>query len=379
MRMHRSDGVNSPRRWGWRHATTLQLLLFAALAAGCDDATGTRTEEVRPVRVAVVRAGPTGRTLTFSGVVRPRIESTLGFRVTGKLVTRSVNVGDRVEIGQPIARLDDTDLRLVESSATAALAAAHSRRDVANDNLRRAKALLPGAIISQAAYDARRDELTAAAAAVESSEAQLRQAVNAVSYAALTADKTGIVTSVAAEPGQVVSAGQPIVTVAETAETEIAIAVPEQDTEHLAIGQRARIVLWAGPHLEAAGCIREIAAQADPSSRTYAVRIAVATPPAAMRLGMTATVALTVSERAAPLIVPLGALTESDGGTVAYVVDAVHAVVRKTSVAVDGVAEDGAQIAAGLRSGDMVVSAGVQFLRDGMRVRLLGSPRTETP
>src|SRR5262249_8301986 len=162
-----------------------------------------------------------GHTLTYSGVVRPRIESALGFRVPGKIVERTVNVGDRVEIDQVIARLDDTDLKLAASSAKAAVAGARTRRDVASDNVERARALLPKAIIAQATYDTRRNELDAAASALDSAEAQLRQAANAVEYATLKADHPGIVTAVAAEPGQVVSAGQSVIVLAHAGEMEI--------------------------------------------------------------------------------------------------------------------------------------------------------------
>ena len=165
--------------------------------------------------------------------MRPRIESALGFRVPGKIVERAVNVGDRIEVDQVIARLDETDLKLAENSARAAVASARSRRDVAKDNLERAKVLLPKAIISQAAYDTRRNELDAAEAALDTAEAQLRQATNAVGYTTLKADKAGIVTAVTGEPGQVVSAGQAVVTLAEAGETEIALAVPEQDAGRL--------------------------------------------------------------------------------------------------------------------------------------------------
>ena len=349
------------------------MLGIAASIAGCKGEAAVQEQFVRPVKVAVVASATQGRTLTYSGVVRPRIESALGFRVPGKIVARVVNVGDRVEVGQVIARLDETDLKLAETAARAAVAAARSRRDMANDNLERANVLLPKAIISQAAHDTRRNELDAAAAALESAEAQLRQAVNAVDYATLKADKAGIVTSVTGEPGQVVGAGQAIVSLAQSGETEIAVAVPEQDAARLAIGQPVKASLWAGPpRVSVDGRIREIAGQADPASRTYAVRIAVEQPPQAMRLGMTATVVLTLEEKAAPMVVPLTALTESDGGTVAFVVDAVNKVVRKTTVDIGGVGEDGVQIVRGLQIGDMVVSAGVQFLRDGMRVRLPG-------
>jgi len=372
MRYQRSIAADAQAPWTRGSAVTRLVvsLAIAALAAGCKSEAAVQEQPARPVKVAIVAAAPQGRTLTFSGVVRPRIESALSFRVPGKIVERAVNVGDRVDLGRLIARLDETDLKLAENGAKAAVAAARSRRDVANDNLERAKVLLPKAIISQAAYDTRRNELDAAVAALDSTEAQLRQAVNAVGYATLRADKAGIVTSVTGEPGQVVSAGQAIINLAEAGETEIAVAVPEQDAGRLAIGQPAKITLWAGPRASVDGRIREIAGQADTASRTYAVRIAVEKAPQTMRLGMTASVALTFDESTTPMVVPLSALTKSDGATVAFVVDAVSNVVRKTAVIVSGVVEDGAQIAGGLQVGDMVVTAGVQFLRDGMRIRL---------
>jgi len=361
------------RRRGTNRAGILVVLGIAAIVAGCKGEAGFQEQVARPVKVTVVAAASQGRSLTYSGVVRPRIESALGFRVPGKIVARVVNVGDRVEVDDVIARLDETDLKLAETAARATVAAARSRRDMANDNLERANILLPKAIISQAAHDTRRNELDAATAALESAEAQLRQALNAVDYATLKADKAGIVTSVTGEPGQVVGAGQAIISLAQSGETEIAVAVPEQDAARLSIGQPVNAFLWAGPpRVSVDGRLREIAGQADPASRTYAVRIAVERPPQAMRLGMTATVALVLEEKAASVLVPLTALTESDGGTVAFVVDAVSKVVRKTTVDVGGVGEHGVQIVRGLQIGDMVVSAGVQFLRDGMRVRLPG-------
>jgi membrane fusion protein, multidrug efflux system len=365
-------GLASRQRRVTNRTRILIVLGIAATIAGCKGEAAVQEQVVRPVKVAVVAPATQGRLLTYSGVVRPRIESALGFRVPGKIVARVVNVGDRLEVGQVIARLDETDLRLAETAAQAAVAAARSRRDMANDNLERANILLPKAIISQAAHDTRRNELNAAAAALESAEAQLRQATNAVDYATLKADKAGVLTSVMGEPGQVVGAGQAIVSLAQSGETEIAVAVPEQDAARLLIGQPVKASLWVGlPRVSVDGRIREVAGQADPASRTYAVRISVERPPQAMRLGMTATVALTLKENVAP-VVPLTALTESDGRTVAFVVDAVNKVVRKTTVDVGGVGEHGVQIVRGLQIGDMVVSAGVQFLRDGMRVRLPG-------
>jgi len=177
------------------------------------------------------------------------------------------------------------------------------------------------------------------------------------------------------EPGQVVSAGQTVITLAHAGETEIAVSVPEQDAGHLTVGQQAKITLWAGPRVSIEGHIREIAGQADPASRTYAVRIAMSGSPQIMRLGMTASVALQMDDEAAGVVVPLTALTESEGSPEVFVVDPTDEAVRKTAVSVGGIAEDGVRITNGLHPGEVVVTAGVQFLRDGMRVRLPDEPQ----
>ncbi len=363
------------RRQLARRLAVPALVALAALAAGCKGEAAVEEEIVRPVKVAIVAAAPTGRTLTYSGVVRPRIESAMGFRVGGKIVERAVNVGDRVEVGQVIARLDETDLKLAENAAKAAVAAARTRRDVAHTNLERAKPLLAQQYIAQAAYDVRLNEYDAAASALDSAEAQLRQAANAVSYATIRADRAGIVTAVTGEPGQVVSPGQAVITIAEAGATEIAIAVPEQDAGRIAVGQHAAIALWAGPRLgtrSTEGRIREIAGQADAAARTYAVRVAAAKPPQGMRLGMTATVEIRIDEGAAGLLVPLTALAQADLAPVVFVVDPENRTVRRTPVTIAGPAADGVRVTGGLNAGDLVVTAGVQFLRDGMRVRLPG-------
>jgi multidrug efflux system membrane fusion protein len=376
MPMQRSI-TGQPARGG--HFAGLMLVLgLAAGLAGCKGEAAVSQVSVRPVKVALVAAASPQRTLTYSGVVRPRVESALGFRVPGKIIERSVNVGDRIEVDQTIARLDETDLKLAENAARAAVASARSRRDVASDNLERAKVLLPKAIISQAAYDTRRNELDAAAAALEAAEAQLRQAVNAVGYATLKADKAGIVTAVMGEPGQVVNAGQAVATLAESGETEVAVAVPEQDAARISAGQKAKVTLWAGSGVNVDGRIREIAGQADPASRTYAIRVALELPPQSLRLGMTALVTLTINDETAQIVVPLTALTEENGSQIAFVVDTARKAVRKTAVTVAGIAEGGARIASGLQPGDLIVTAGVQFLQDGMRIRLPGErPRRD--
>jgi membrane fusion protein, multidrug efflux system len=362
----RSAANSGKRRW-------LRLVLALPLVAvlgGCGSEAKVEQEVARPVKAVVVGEVVRERTLTYSGVVRPRIESAVGFRVTGKIVARHVNIGDRVEIGQVIARLDDTDLRLAEGSAKAALAAARTRRDVAIDNFARARTLLPKAFIAKATYDVRKNEMDAAIGAYDAAEAQLSQAINAVGYATLRADKAGIVTAVRAEPGQVVNAGMSVIVLAEAGETEIAIVVPEQDVGRLRVGQPIDLTLWAGPRTSMKGSIREISAQADPDSRTYAVRATVQEPPESMRLGMTASVSIKVEDTSASVVVPLTAVTDSGGSTVVFIVEPASRTVRKKPVTLAATAPEGVRVASGLEPGEIVVTAGVQFLRDGMKVRL---------
>ncbi|MBT3069328.1 efflux RND transporter periplasmic adaptor subunit [Rhodomicrobium sp. Az07] len=346
---------------------TLFLLPLALAACGEKQETA---QPVRPVKTFVVQAPSAERTLTYSGVIAPRIESQLGFRVAGKIVERFVNVGDQLKAGQKIARLDEVDLKLAENSARASVQSAKARVDVAKDAFDRAAYLLPKGFIAKAVYDQRKLEYDAATAAYTSAKDQLDQAANAASYALLVADKDGVVTAVRAEPGQVVSAGQAVISLALADAIEVAAAVPENEIARLRVGEGARIALWAAPDMSSDGRIREIASAADTASRTYAVRVTIARPTPEMRLGMTTSVAFRVKEAMPPVIVPLTALTEDDGKPIVYVADKEREMVVRRDVTLGGVAEDGVRIKSGLVPGEVVVSGGVQFLKDGMKVRI---------
>jgi membrane fusion protein, multidrug efflux system len=358
-----------------RRRVLVALALPLALAA-CGERK-TAQDPVRPVKAFVVKAPAAERTLAYSGVVAPRIESQLGFRVSGKIVERFVNIGDRVRAGQEIARLDEKDLKLAENSARAAAVAAKTRLAVAKDALDRAAYLLPKGFIAKAAFDQRQLEYDAAKSALDSAEDQLNQAVNATSYALLSADKDGVVTSVRAEPGQVVGAGQAVVMLAHSGEIEVSVAVPENEIAKLKAGEAARVALWAAPEVASEGKIREIAGAADPASRTYGVRVTVSAPAPAMRLGMTSSVSFKVPEANAPVVAPLTAFTEEGGKTVVYVADPEKQTVARREALLDGVTEDGVRVRAGLAPGDIVVTGGVQFLKDGMRIKLSKEFMTE--
>jgi membrane fusion protein, multidrug efflux system len=345
------------------------LLVSGLLLGACSDQKAADVP-VRPVKAAIVPAPVTERTLTYSGVISPRIESTLGFRVPGKIMERYVNVGDQVTAGQKIARLDEKDLKLAENSARAAVGGAKSRVAVAKDALDRANFLLPNGYIAKAAVDQRQLELDSAKSALDAAEDQLNQAINATSYALLLADKDGIVTSVRAEPGQVVAAGQAVITLALTSDIEVLAAVPEQEIVRLKAGDSASIALWSAPNVTSEGKIREIAGAADAASRTYSVRVTIGNPVPEMRIGMTASAAFKVPHETPINILPLPALTERDGKTVVFVVDKETQTVRQREVETLAVSEEGARIVSGLTPGEIVVTGGVQFLQDGMKVRL---------
>jgi RND family efflux transporter MFP subunit len=345
------------------------LLLTSLTLAACGDQKAADVG-VRPVKAMIVPAPVSERILTYSGVISPRIESTLGFRVPGKIVERYVNAGDQVTAGQRIARLDEKDLKLAENSARAAVAAAKSRVAVAKDALDRANFLLPNGFIAKAAVDQRQLELDSAKSALDAAEDQLNQAINATSYALLLAEKNGLVTSVRAEPGQVVAAGQAVITLAHTSDIEVVAAVPEQEIVRLKPGDGASLALWSAPGVTSDGKIREIAGAADAASRTYSVRVTIGNPVPEMRIGMTASAAFKIPQETAISILPLTALTERDGKTVAFVVDKDTQIVRQRAVETSGVSEEGARVASGLAPGEIVVTGGVQFLEDGMKVRL---------
>lgn len=358
----------------YNHFPTI-LTLFATagvalLLTACQDDKSASNSHVRPVKAVVVHEETGDITRTFSGTVRARVESTLGFRVPGKILERKVNIGDSVEAGQVIARLDDNDLSLNHDSAKASVSAAKSRFTVAKTALNRARKLFARGHTPKAIVDQRQLEHDAAKSSLEAAEAQSRQADNARQYATLTAPKSGIVSAVYAEAGQVVSAGTPVISLAEAGETEIALAIPEQDVTHLPIGAPVDLSLWADRSLKAKGRIREIAGQADVASRTYAVRVTIIDPPATMRLGMTANATLHLGKHPAHIAVPLTALTQIDGQDTVYVADRSSLKVAPRKVTIAGLTDNGVKIASGLRPGEIVVTGGVQFLKPGKKVKL---------
>lgn len=352
--------------------------LTVLLVAGCAKEQQV-VEVVRPVRTMTVAAERADLLAEFSGEVRPRYESRLGFRVGGKILRRLVDVGAQVKKGQLLAQLDPQDLKLAEAAARSTVRAAVSQYELAKADLARYRDLRAKNFISQAELDRRQAAHDSALAQLNAVRAQSGIQDNQAEYAALRADADGVITAVEAEAGQVVSAGQTVVRLAQTAEKEIAIGVPEDKVEAVRAAKRVEVSLWAAPGRASAGRIREIAPAADPATRTYAVRVAVADPPAGIRWGMTAKVRFS-AQTPAPLIrVPLSALLREGEQTVVWVFDPKSSTVQSAPVTIAGPNGNDALVSNGLAPGQVVVTAGAHLLQQGHKVKLLSDEPPRSP
>jgi RND family efflux transporter MFP subunit len=336
-----------------------------------------KTEEVRPVRAIVVQSTDVDVNAEFSGEVRARYQSQLGFRVPGKIVSRKVDVGTVVRKGQALMQLDPQDLRLGQAQAQATLRAAETSRDLAAADVKRYRELRGQNFVAQAVLDEKESALRAAEAQVDAARAGYREQSNQAGYAALVADVDGVVTQVAAEAGQVVAAGTPVVTVARTDEKEVVFGVPEDRVDTLRKVSDVHVRLWAAPERAVPAKIREVSPVADPATRTYAFKVALPPTLTQAKLGMTAVVQF-ASRSAEPKIkVPLSALFHEKNATSVWVVE--NGAVRLVPVTV--VAADGNDLVlgSGVTAGQTVVTAGVHLLKPGQKVRILGADALPGP
>ncbi|HEX7889035.1 MAG TPA: efflux RND transporter periplasmic adaptor subunit [Ramlibacter sp.] len=342
-------------------------LFAAAVLAGCSRSEAP-PEPVRSVKVMTVSASGLQSRYEFSGEVRARLESRLGFRVAGKITQRQAEVGQHVQPGAVLAQLDPQDYRLAAEAARAQLAAAQTNRDLAAADYKRYQTLREQNFISGAELERRESTLKAAQAQFEAAQAQLASQGNQAGYTRLVADVSGVVTAVEAEPGQVVSAGSPVVRIAADGPRDVAFSVPEDKVASLRAGTDVNLRLWAG-NTELQGRIREVAASADPVTRTYPVKVSIegaAQPP----LGATVTVMpQALSHAGAQVIkIPTSALRQEGKGSAVWVLDRPTMTVRSQPVQVATADGNDAVIAAGLAPGMQIVTAGVHVLAPGQKV-----------
>jgi RND family efflux transporter MFP subunit len=342
----------------------------AALLAGCDRPAAKATE-VRPVRTVSVDPRPIDDDRRAVGEVRARFESDLGFRVSGKVVARLVDVGVSVKLGEVLARLDEQEYRNRLKSAEADIAAAEAALTESQASEGRLRQLLSTGTTTRAAYDTALKNLRSAQAKLDSAKAARDLANDQLGYTDLIADFDGIVTAVGAEAGQVVNIGQMIVRLARPTDKDAVFAISESAFHGLPREQRPEVTvsLLSNPNISADGIVREIAPVADPSTRTYQVKVTLKNPPEQIRLG--ATVVGRLKAETAPVVVlPPAALFDKSGQPAVWVVDPASSSVTLKPVSVSRYETDRVIVSDGLAKGEIVVTAGVNRLREGQKVRL---------
>lgn len=327
--------------------------------------------EVEPVRaVKLIEAGAHARNaeVEYAGDVRAQVESRLGFQVAGKVVQRPVNVGDVVRKGQLLAELDGQDYALAAQAAQAQVAAAQTQRDLAKADWQRFSALKDRGFISGVELDRRRANLQGAQAQLEQAQAQAAAQRNQRGYTRLLASADGVVTAVSAEPDQVVAAGTPVVQLAHDGPRDVVVAVPEGAHSQVKVGDLVQVRLWSQDDA-LTGAVREVAASADPTTRTYAVKVRVQgdVPPP---LGATAYVRMyrVQSEKDRQIKLPSTAVFEQGGASQVWVYDAQTSTVHAQRVELAGVDGNDVVVAAGVQPGMQLVAAGTHVLTEGQKV-----------
>ncbi|WP_083386038.1 efflux RND transporter periplasmic adaptor subunit [Methylomonas sp. LWB] len=366
------DWFQSRLTFNHNHRFLVGLLLPLTISAGCSDQNNQGPAVARPVKVFRIEQNAVAGARSFAGEIRARIETPLSFRVGGKLLERKVDVGDPVRKGQLLAILDGNDYRLAVQGLKAQLASSQADSTFLRDDLVRYRELLAQQVISPPEFERHETAYTAARERTAALAASVAEANNQLSYTELHADRDGVVTALAVEAGQVLAAGQAVVTLAQLDEKEIHFDVPEHRLTEIQRQQEVNVSLWTDEDRLLKARIREIASAADPASRTYRVKATLLEGLDAAQLGMTATVHI-AANTASGIAIPLSAVytpqNQPDHALV-WLVDEQAATVKSVPVKL-GETLAGERIAVeGVAAGQLLVSAGVQRLAEGQAVRL---------
>lgn len=342
------------------------LLILVLLCAGC----GNKSEEkILPPPVKIIQVGETATTQTeiYAGVVRGRYESNLAFQVGGKIISRNVEAGNFVRTGEILMQIDAKDLVQQLNAGKAQVESARTSLNLAKSNFERYSQLFSENAISAAMLDQYRANYEAAVANYNAAVAQANQIANSLSYTQLLANSDGVISAINAEVGQVVAAGQTVLTLVQVGELEVEINVPENKLPEIELGKRAEISFWANSD-KVGGVVREIAPMADSTARTYRVRISIPNPRDAIYLGMTASAEFQ-SKNLSGYTLPLSAIYQTGNNPQVWVVTPESKAALK-SVTVESFSENEV-VVRGISPQDRVVVAGVHKLREGQDVRIL--------
>jgi RND family efflux transporter MFP subunit len=349
--------------------TVIGLLLF--ILAACHDATSSVDPRTQPalVRIAVVESSVQSER-SFTGIVAARVQSDLGFRVPGKVLERLVDAGQSVKLGQPLMRIDPTDLRLALRAKEEAVAVTRARAHQTAEDEVRHRELLPERAVSASEYDKAKAAADSARAELKAARAQADVARNEMSYAVLLADADGVVVETLVEPGQVVVAGQVVVRVAHAGRREAVIELPE--TLRPPIGSSGRASLY-GSSISGSATLRQLSDAANRQTRTFEARYVLEGPQADAPLGSTVSIQIPDARSAPALQVPIGAIVDRGTGPGVWLVEGETPRVTWRAVHIAGISDEAASVVGALEAGDRVVALGAHQLHDGEGVRLTGS------
>jgi RND family efflux transporter MFP subunit len=355
----------------YRLLTGATMALAVVALTGCNEKAAEKLAPGRPVLVATVHYESESPERSFVGTIKPRIETDMGFRVPGKVAKRLVEVGQTVDVGQPLATLDEIDLKLQAEQAEAEFRAATGVLAQAAASEQRAKDLRAKGWTTDAALDTSRAAADEARARLYRAERSIELTKNSLSYATLLADTRGVVTATLIDAGQVVASGQTAIRVARFAEKEAVVAIPETLVGRAKSGV-ASVSLWSESDKKYVAKLREIAPAADPATRTYLAKFSLPGAGDSVSLGMTATLTLSdaATERVAKL--PLSALYNQGGDPSLYIVDDKGELTLKP-VTVKSYESNNVIITSGVDEGAKVVALGVQKLDPAQKVRVVSS------
>lgn len=326
------------------------------------------------VRTMMVNSTAAAQNYSYPGEVCGRRESQLAFQVGGKIIKRDVELGATVKRGQILMQIDPQDIREIVNSHLAQVAAAQSQLQLAESNLKRYRQLYEQDVISRAQLDRYQSAYDVAQAAQQQATAQYAQASNQLGYSTLRTDQAGVVSGISAEVGQVVGAGQIVITVVKEGEREVEINVPENRMQDLRNTSQIKITFWALPGLLVAGKIREIAPMADAVSRTYRVRVSLLQLSSEIKLGMTASVGIAgTSDQTIVASIPLSALYQTQEKPCVWTIREGKVWLRPIKIGRFG--NERVQVLAGLTPGEAIVTAGVHKLRAGQKVKVMGGDK----
>lgn len=352
--------------FAWGSIASLVLML---LLAGCQKEQKAATTSVRPVRTVTVELHEGGEKVSLTGEIQPRYQADLGFRVNGKILERPVDVGTEIKKGDLLARLDPQQFRQDLEVAKAEVTKADAEVTRAQAQEFRQRELLKNGHTTQVAYDQALKTFKTAQAEADAARARQVQASENLGYTELRADNDGVISAIGADPGQVVSAGQMVVRLAQPGEREAVFNIAEGAFKRRPTDPTVAVHLVSNPEIEVAGTVRYISPQADPATRTYTVRVSLPNAPPQMRLGANVVGSVTL-DQGQTVTVPGSALFQKDGKPAVWIVEK-DSTVQLKPITVQRYQGDAVVVGDGLAQGDVVVTAGVQKLLPGQKVALM--------